>query len=115
MCQSIEFLLKDNSNVKYPIVLTSSKSDYHLFTIWVDPKIRDSVMHFMQSLGVGVTVNYRSINKLTALDKQNYPHKSLDISEIIGDSTISLPLYPSLSKEDVEYVVETLLQALEQV
>ena len=36
-----------------------------LFTIWVDPKERDRVLHDLHEQGIGVVVNYRAVYLLT--------------------------------------------------
>ena len=46
-------------------------------------------------------------------EKFGYRKGSFPFAERIGDSTISLPLYPSLKSEEQEYIVEKLRQFLE--
>ncbi len=84
------------------------KSAHHLYTLWVDPDRRDEILHQLKERGVGAAVNYRAIHTLRYL-RETLKHKPEDFPEAlrIGRSTITLPLYPSLTDEQVEYVVET--------
>lgn len=93
----------------------NSKHARHLFTILVNPTRRDSIMWALQKKGVGVAVNYRAVHLLKYYRK-TYGYKKGDspVAENIGRSTLSLPLYPLLSKSDVKYVVNALYSILER-
>lgn len=94
--------------IKRPAILDEVESDYHLFTIWVDPEKRDQILWGLQEKEIGATVNYRSINLLSALSKKLGWHSGqFPNSELIGNSTISLPLYPSLTEDQVCFVCKT--------
>ncbi|MBI28645.1 MAG: UDP-4-amino-4-deoxy-L-arabinose--oxoglutarate aminotransferase [Alphaproteobacteria bacterium MarineAlpha5_Bin11] len=99
-----------NDNIKTPLSLPNTRHARHLFTIRVNPKIRDNVILSLQKADIGVTVNYRSINLLKYYKKMfNYTGGEFPISEEIGESSISLPLYPKLKTEEVDYVIEKVL------
>ncbi len=101
--------LRNIRGINYPRIVENSKSGYHLFTIFVDPEIRDSILKRLGESGIGTAVNYRSIHLLTFFAKKfSYKRGAFPISENVGDSTISLPFYPKMSEEDIEYVVQTL-------
>jgi len=99
--------------VSFPAVRADSKSARHLFTIWVDPSKRDLVLARLQDAGIGVAVNFRAIHLLTYYaNTLGYSRGSLPISERIGDSTITLPLYPGLTDEEVEYVIKAVVESI---
>ena len=85
---------------------------HHLFTLWVEPGIRDAFMGKLQEQGIGVAVNYRPVHLLSyyrqafAFKKGAFPE-----AERIGASTLSLPLYPQLSEDDVSRVIEAVKRA----
>ncbi|KAF0235157.1 MAG: hypothetical protein FD177_316 [Desulfovibrionaceae bacterium] len=87
------------------------KSAHHLYTIWVDPDRRDSLLHEIQSRGIGVAVNFRAIHLLTYF-RETFAYKQSDfpMAERIGSSTVSLPLYPLMQEEEVDYVIKTVLE-----
>jgi len=85
---------------------------FHLFTILVDPCKRDAILEELQNRNIGVAVNYRSVNTLTAFKFMNKPRGSFPNAERIGDSTISLPLYPKLTRKEVEYIIKNVLEVV---
>jgi dTDP-4-amino-4,6-dideoxygalactose transaminase len=95
------------AGVSMPQILPGSKSGYHLFTLWIDPLRRDELLYKLQDAGIGVAVNYRSINLLTAFLKR-YAKKrgSYPVAERIGDSTISLPFHAKMADDELAYVVD---------
>ncbi len=106
ICQRYETAFSGCPDIKcLKVVPTSARL---MFTILVPPEIRDSVLWGLQERGVGVAVNYRAIHLLTYY-RQTYGYKRgiLPVAESIGDATVSLPVYPALTDEEVEYVIET--------
>jgi UDP-4-amino-4-deoxy-L-arabinose-oxoglutarate aminotransferase len=93
--------------VCFPRVPAGARSARHLFTIWVPPAHRDATLAKLQERGIGVAVNYRAIHLLSyyrerfGFEPGSFPH-----AERIGDSTITLPLYPSMSDQQVDTVIE---------
>ncbi|CCK81684.1 DegT/DnrJ/EryC1/StrS family aminotransferase [Desulfobacula toluolica] len=99
--------------LKFPQILPESISAYHLLTIWVAPNKRDKLLRDLQKKGIGVAVNYRSINILSKF--QNFFSKgrgSFPISEKIGDSTISLPFHTHLTQEEINHIISMLKELL---
>lgn len=85
----------------------------HLFTILVAPDRRDSLLWELQDRGVGVAVNYRPIHLLKYYQNTfGYSKGDFPVAEKIGESTVSLPLYPSLKKSDVKYIVNVLKELM---
>jgi dTDP-4-amino-4,6-dideoxygalactose transaminase len=90
-----------------------SKHARHLFSIQVPEKRRDSTLHALQEKGIGVAVNFRAIH-LLGYYQQKFGYKKGDfpIAEKIGNSAISLPLYPLLKNEEIDYVIKTVKQVI---
>jgi UDP-4-amino-4-deoxy-L-arabinose-oxoglutarate aminotransferase len=97
--------------VRFPIVRRGAKSARHLFTIWVDPSRRDEWLARLQDKGIGVAVNYRAIHLLSYYRAEmGFRRGDFPNAEAIGDQTITLPLYPAMSDDDVEKVIEAVAQ-----
>jgi len=93
-------------NVRFPRVVPGAVSARHLFTIWVPPARRDEILVALQTRGIGVAVNYRAIHLLSYYRQQfGFKPGDFPIAERIGDSTITLPLYPGISDEAVDEVI----------
>jgi len=115
ICRSYEEAFKIEG-IGFPKVLPRTKSARHLFTIWVEPQRRDEVLWGLQDNGIGVAVNYRAIHLLKYF-RENFGYKRGDfpIAERIGDSTISLPTYPRLRDEEVQYVIDVVKKVLKRI
>ena len=93
--------------------LPNSRHARHLFPVIVPPEERDSVLWGLQNKGIGVAVNFRAIHLLRYY-KEAFGYKEGDFpcAEKIGSGTISLPLYPALKDEEVDYVAKTLIDIM---
>jgi len=99
--------------VGFPIVIPGTKSARHLFTIWVDPSRRDLVLADLQARQVGVAVNYRAVHLLKYYqERMAVPRGTFPVTERIGDSTLTLPLYPALGDAEVDYVIDSVKAAV---
>jgi len=112
ICRRYESAFSNVPNITLMKVLDGSKSARHLFTILVPPESRDTVLDRLQDRGVGVAVNFRAIHLLTYYRRTfGYQRGSFPAAEKIGDSTITLPLYPKLTDEEVKYVIRCVIEA----
>jgi len=99
--------------LSHPVSRAGARHAYHLYTVWVPPERRDEVLQRLQQAGIGVAVNYRAVHLLTYYrEKYGFKRGAFPEAERIGDSTITLPFYPTLEDDDVAYVAETLKSIL---
>jgi UDP-4-amino-4-deoxy-L-arabinose-oxoglutarate aminotransferase len=107
ICAKYEDGFSKNRYISYPKKLDDTIHARHLFTIWVDQLKRDKIMHQLQKANIGVAVNFRSIHLLSYYkNKYGYMANSFPNAEFIGNSTISIPLYTKLKKNEIKYVIE---------
>lgn len=91
-------------------------SSHHLFPVLVPYGRRDHILSALGSKGIGCAVNYRSIHTLKyyrerfGFQPNDFPH-AFDW----GERTISLPIWPDLPLDDVEYVSHTLSQIVREL
>jgi len=86
----------------------------HLYTILVAPETRDEVVSRLQARGVGVAVNYRAVHTLTYLaERFGYAAGDFPHADLIGRSTITLPLYTRLTDVEVDYVITAVKEAVQ--
>ncbi|MGC2061583.1 MAG: DegT/DnrJ/EryC1/StrS family aminotransferase [Thermodesulfovibrionales bacterium] len=94
--------------------VSGSKHARHLFTILVDGRRRDAILTGLQKKGVGVAVNYRPVHLLDYYRKEfSYREGEFPVAEDIGRRTISLPLYPKLRKIEIDYVMKSVINIIE--
>lgn len=111
--QLYEKAFKDIKGIRLIETMPGSKSARHLFTILVDPEKRDEVLWKLQEKGIGVAVNYRAVPTLKYYRETfDYKRGMFPVAEKIGDSTITIPLYPKLTVEEVNYVIESVKEAV---
>ena len=105
--------LNDLDGLTLPEILPGAESAYHLFTVWVEPEKRDELLLTFGEKGIGVTVNYRPIHLMQYYrERFGYKEGMFPVSELIGASTISLPFYPGIPEEDVDYLFSTMRESI---
>ena len=89
---------------------------YHLLTILVDPAKRDAVMNGIQERGVGVSINFVPVHMMTYYrERFGFKGGEFPVAEEISARTISLPLYPKLTDEEVEYIIDAVREAVASI
>jgi dTDP-4-amino-4,6-dideoxygalactose transaminase len=73
-------------------------------------------MRFMDALrdkGVQTSIHYPPIHQFTYY-KKNYSNRNDDLAstEYVGLHQVTLPLYPSLREQDIDYIVSCVKDAL---
>ena len=101
---------------KLPIILQQFDNkkvlhSYHLFLFHIDRKKthlrRDQLINYLNKHKIGFGIHYRSINSMTYYKKKfGWTKNDAPSSYIIGENTLSLPLYPHLSNKNVDYICE---------
>lgn len=96
-----------------PRTLPGVRHAHHLFPVWAPRERRDAVVAKLQESGIGVVVNYRAIHLLTYFRKTfDFQIGDFPEAERIGDSTLSLPFYPSLPESHATRVIDVLQDIL---
>ena len=99
--------------VSFPRVPAGAVSARHLFTIWVDPARRDAILAAIQARGVGVTVNYRPVHLMKYyVERFGFSRGMYPVAERIGDSTITIPLWPAMTDAQVDEVIAAVRAAV---
>jgi dTDP-4-amino-4,6-dideoxygalactose transaminase len=89
---------------------------WHLFPVVLTPKAkitRNRLIELLAERGIGTSVHYKPLHRMTyykeryRLDPADYPQ-----AERIWHGTLSLPIYPSLSDDELTYVCDTLIELL---
>ena len=106
-------LLSHSAGLRVPwLVEGRGTSSHHLFTIHARPNERDLVLARLGRRGIGTAVNYRAIHLLSYLTESlGIPRGALPVAEEMGDRTISLPMYPNLTTEEQDHVIDALAAA----
>lgn len=101
----------DLEGIGLPGILAGTVHAHNLFTLWVDPALRDGFLERLQEQGIGVAVNYRAVHLLTYYRRRfGFREGMFPRAETIGRSTLSIPLYPRLSSGEVKRVIKAVKQ-----
>jgi len=105
-----------NTIVK-PLYIFNGNSSYHLYVVRVDfAKLnitKAELFNKMKEQNIGLQLHYISINKQPFYKDLGYGDEKTPVMDRYYEECFSLPMYPSLSEEEQEYVVENLLGFLE--
>ncbi len=94
----------------------SVKHSYFLFQIILDKSIeRDRVLTNLKDQGIGVSIHYATPVPLMTYYKNKYQYKPSQFPKAVnyGDQSISLPVHPKLSQEDIEYICNNLINIVD--
>jgi dTDP-4-amino-4,6-dideoxygalactose transaminase len=91
----------------------------HLFTIQVDPqrcgRTRDEMLMELHRRRIGTGVHYRSIPSFSVYrDRFGWRPEDYPVAAALGESTLSIPLSPRLSDDDVGDVIAALRHVLQK-
>lgn len=94
--------------VRMPRLIDNGVSAEHMFVLHVPPRVRDTAIQELNSRGVGVGVHFRAVHTMTYYSER-YGHSPMDfpVSYEWGEGVFTLPLYPSLSDSEQQYVIDT--------
>lgn len=112
ICQKYQKAFSKLKNISFPKVLPNSKHARHLFTIWVPPAKRDWMLGFLQDKQIGVAVNFRAVHLMEYYKREHgFKRGMFPEAERIGDSTVTLPMYPKMTPAEVAYVIDSVTEA----
>jgi len=83
-----------------------ANSARHIFPIHVAPALRDESIAILNAAGIGVAVNFRSVPTTSYYRKKyGYTPGDFPVSYDWGEGEITLPLFPSMTREEQDYVI----------
>ena len=104
-------LLSDVEGIVLPVEGSDYKHVYHIFAVRVDD--RDMLLKQMGEEGVGCAIHYPvPLHLQEAYSKLGYRKDSFPIAERCSAEFLSLPMFPELTREQVEMVVVNLKNQL---
>ncbi len=99
---------KHAPGVVTPVEQPGKDHVYHLYVVRV--KNRDQIQSRLASRGIQTVVNYPKPYYLQpAFRYLGYRRGAFPVTEQVSDEVLSLPLYPDLSKQKIDYIVRQLV------
>lgn len=98
----------DCENIIIPYQLPETESGWHLYIVQVKNCDRRKVFEALREQGIAVNVHYIPVYLHPYYQEHGYKDVHCKNAEEVYSHIISLPLYPTLTVEEQEYVIETL-------
>ena len=101
----------NNPKITLPIVKEGRKTSWHLFVIKVAN--RDELIKELKGRGIGCSVHFIPVHKHPYY-KERYGYRESDypVANRVFEQSLSLPIYPDMSEEEVEYVIKNVVELL---
>jgi dTDP-4-amino-4,6-dideoxygalactose transaminase len=107
-------LLQNLNGIISPEELPNVRHVYHLYVIRV--KNREKLQQFLSERGIASGYHYKyPLHLQKAYKHLGYKKGDLPITEKVMEDILSLPMYPELSTQQVEYVVDNIKEFLNQI
>jgi dTDP-4-amino-4,6-dideoxygalactose transaminase len=98
-----------NSPVRTPKIETNNISIYHQYTLTVPE--RDQLQKFLAENQISSAIFYpKPLHLQDCFKELGYKRGDLPVAERLCSEVLSLPVYPELSPEQIEYVARTALE-----
>ena len=104
----------DCDNIITPYQLSDTESGWHLYIVQVKNCDRRQVFEAMREKGIGVNEHYIPVYMHPYYQEHGYENVHCANAEEIYSHIISLPLYPGLTSEQQDYVIDTLKSLCEE-
>lgn len=104
----------DCSNIVTPYQFPDTESGWHLYIVQVKNCDRKQVFEALREKGIGVNVHYIPVYMHPYYQENGYKDVHCTNAEEIYSHIISLPLYPGLTDEQQDYVIDTLKSLCEK-
>lgn len=106
--------LEQSGKLRLPIIPNYCDSNYHIFYILLkEENERNRLIKKLKELGIGTTFHYVPLHSSPYARKNlGTENVELPITDRIASTLLRLPLYPHLTDDDVQYVIEKIRQIL---
>lgn len=91
-----------------------TNSNWHMFHVVLPERVnRAEFMQKMLDLGIGLGYHYRAIHLFTLYRERGFTDGMFPIAERVGKQIVTLPLFPTMTENDVERVVTAVKSCLQ--
>ena len=117
--QAYDAGLADVEEIKLPAVRPDVVHAWHLYVIQVDIERlsinRNDFIKALNGAGIGTSVHYLPLHMHPLYrDRFGYQPSDLPVAQSAFDRIISLPVYPTMTESEVDYVISTVRSIVEE-
>jgi len=107
------FYTKKLSSIPSLRTPAESKGEYHVYQMYTielpDRETRDHIQQQLTKAQVMTKIYFEPIHLKTFYTKEfNYKKNDLPVTEKMAEKVLTLPLYPSLTKKEMEYIISAI-------
>lgn len=95
------------THIHTPYRNPTNKSALHLYVIQIEPSEHKRVFHALREQNIGVNLHYIPVHTQPYYQKLGFCWGDFPYSEAYYRKSISLPIFPSLSEDEQNYVIKT--------
>jgi len=81
---------------------------YQLYTIRVSENLRNRLMNHLHKKGIMTKIYFEPVHRYTIFRSLQYSDVHLPVTEKISSQVVTLPLYPHMNIEEMNYVIDTI-------
>ena len=111
ICKDYENEFKD-SNINFQNVPSECYSSRHLFIIQVPEVKHEKIFNGLRNKNIGVNIHYIPIHLQPFYSEMGFRKGDFINSETYYSKAISLPVYPLLSNQEQEFVIDSVRELL---
>jgi perosamine synthetase len=111
--QYLSSKLNKHSKIILPFNYKNHKSVFQLFSIRVTNNLRDNLMAFLTSKGIMSKIFFEPVHLSKFYSKNMNKKISLSKTEKISQQVLTLPMYPSLTKDDMNFISDSIDEFME--
>lgn len=100
-------------NIKHQKIYDDRINSFHLYAVLFENKnIRDKVYYYLKENNIYTQIHYMPVTCHPYYEKLGYSFKDSPKAYEFYERELSLPMYPALKNEEVEYVIDNIIRAL---
>jgi len=108
--------LKDVEGLKIPEITSQNKHVFNQYTLRVTNGLRDELQKFLAEQEISTAIYYPlSLHLQPCFSYLGYNKGSFPNAERASQEVLSIPVYPEMRKEELEYVGSNILEFIEKV
>ena len=111
--QYLSSKLNKHSKIILPFNYKNHKSVFQLFSIRITDNLRDNLMAFLTNKGIMSKIFFEPVHLSKFYSKNKNKKISLPKTEKISQQVLTLPMYPSLTKDDINFISDSIDEFME--
>jgi len=112
--QYLSSKLNKHSKIILPFDSKNHKSVFQLYTIRITGKnLRDNLMAFLEKRGIMSKIFFEPVHLSKFYSKNMNKKISLPVTEKISQQVLTLPMYPSLTKDEINFISDSIDEFME--